>query len=131
VAAAAVNADTIVDLVATGYPLDGSFDQAAFVFLGNGNGTYQREQIHEGDDCPEGMIAVDVTGDDLPDVVTANCGADNLSLFVANGDGSLQQQTRIAVGQPDQLTAADLNGDGAPDLVVGTEFVDVGILPHR
>jgi len=131
VAAIDTNGDTIVDLVATGYPNEFPPDQAAFVFLGNGDGTFQRPTIHEADECPEGMIAADLTGDDVPDIVTANCGADTLSIFVGNGDGTYQQQTRIGVGQPDQLTAGDLNGDGAPDLIVGTEFVDVGILPHR
>jgi hypothetical protein len=131
VAAVDVNADTITDLVASGYPLDGNFDHAAFVFVGNGDGTFQREQLYEADVCPEGLTSADLTGDDLPDFVTANCGANNLSLFVANGDGTFQPQVKIGVGQPDQLTAADLDGDGAPDLIVGTEFVDVGILPHR
>jgi hypothetical protein len=131
VAAADVNRDTIVDLVASGYPADGPIDAAAFVFLGNGDGTFQRELIYPADVCPEGMISLDVSGDDVPDIVTANCGADDLSLFLGNGDGTFQPQISIGVGQPDQLAAGDLDGDGAPDLIVGTEFVDVGILPHR
>jgi len=132
VAAVDLNADTIVDLVASGYPDVGEPPYEAVVaFLGNGDGTFQRGVAYGTDFCPEGMIAGDLTGDDLPDVVTANCGSDSLSFFVGNGDGTLQPQRRIGVGQPDQLIAGDFGGSPAPDLVVGTEFVDIGIVPHR
>ena len=46
---------------------------------------------------------------------------DTVRLFLGNGDGTFQPPTRLPGGiyDPSQVIAADLNGDGKQDLVVG------------
>ena len=54
------------------------------------------------------------------DIAVANYGTNNISLFLNNGNGTFTQANRIdypAGAAPQGIAAADLNGDGEPDLV--------------
>ena len=72
---------------------------------------------------PTSVTAADLNGDGALDLVSANEGSDNLTVFFQDpGDpGSFTEPT--AIGGPGitdlarSVTAADLNGDGALDLV--------------
>jgi hypothetical protein len=54
--------------------------------------------------------------------VVANEQDNTLSLLIPLGGGTFAESTRIATGtSPDNIVAADFDGDGAPDLAVTNE----------
>lgn len=68
---------------------------------------------------PHAVLAVDLDGDNIPDLVTTNNFANDISVLIGNGDGSFTPQQRFAVGNvPIDISASDLNGDMNTDLVV-------------
>src|SRR5260370_651859 len=68
--------------------------------------------------APRSVVAADVNGDGIPDLVTANIGAETGSVLVGNGDGSFQAEQDYATGAAARsVAAADVNGDGIPALV--------------
>src|SRR5713226_2493130 len=68
---------------------------------------------------PQAIIAADLRSNSHLDLVTANQGANTVTVLLGNNDGTFAAGTDIAVGQqPVALVAADFNGDGHPDLAV-------------
>lgn len=65
--------------------------------------------------------AADFNRDGKPDVVTYESATQSLSILFATPDGALQPAVARPLGLPMRsFTAADLNGDGAADLIVAT-----------
>jgi hypothetical protein len=71
----------------------------------------------------------DVNGDGKPDLVVANvcassedCSKGTVGVMLENGDGTFQSALTFDYGglAAESVAVADLNGDGKPDLVVGT-----------
>ena len=67
--------------------------------------------------------AADFNGDGKQDLATANdIGSDNVSVLLGNGNGTFAAEVDYPVGSgvtaPSAIAAADLNGDGKPDLAV-------------
>ncbi len=73
---------------------------------------------------PESVTAADLNGDGKPDLIVANVVSDTVSVLLnTTAPGattpSFGAQTTFATGlNPLSMTAADLNGDGKPDLIV-------------
>ena len=64
------------------------------------------------------LVAADVDSDGLTDLVTANRGANDVSVLLGADDGQFEQQFRIRVGRtPTGLAINDLDADGTLDLV--------------
>ena len=102
---AVANGDEVLTLVATG---TASFESAISL------------------ETPDGALAfrthiVDVTNDDVPDVIAVYSNQAIVSVFPSNGDGTFGDRVDINVGAPsDSLSSGDVNDDGIPDIVVGS-----------
>jgi hypothetical protein len=79
------------------------------------------------------ITAGDLTGDSKPEIVSANCYSDNLSVYVNNGDGSFQNAKyynpalnaaggAFADVYPEAVTIADVNGDGKADVISSNDY---------
>jgi hypothetical protein len=100
------------------------------ILLGNGDGTFNAEVEYSLSVAHATQIAVgDLNRDGNLDLVVSTEGtspsySNTISIFLGNGDGTFQPETTYAVSdagtEPICIAVKDLNGDGNPDLIVGT-----------
>ena len=73
---------------------------------------------------PDSVTAADVNGDGRPDLLVANASSGTVSVLLnttapgATTPSFAAQQTFATGSGPDSVAAADVNGDGRPDLLV-------------
>ena len=101
---------------------------------GNGDGTFAAAVLLPIGDAgyysPQSVLLSDVTGDGNADIVTANLGADNVSVLAGDGAGGFAAATHFATDPgPVDVVAGDLTGDDIVDLVtVNQSGQDVSVL---
>lgn len=101
---------------------------------GNGDGTFAAAVLLPIGDAgyysPQSVLLTDVTGDGNADIVTANLGADNVSVLAGDGAGGFAAATHFATDPgPVDVVAGDLTGDDIVDLVtVNQSGQDVSVL---
>jgi hypothetical protein len=116
-------------VVAGDFNGDGKSDFAVFlnsgsvdVFLNQGDGTFVNAGNVSLSHVPGNLLAVDLNGDGLADLVTSNSGccssSPNVSVYLSNGNGTFQTPTDYSTGSfPLGVATGDFNEDGKPDLV--------------
>jgi hypothetical protein len=90
------------------------------ILLGEGDGGFASTNLtYPTGSNPDAVAMADLNGDGKNDIAVANFGDNNVSVFIGNGDGTLQPAVNYPTGtEPTSVAIGDLNGDGKPDLVV-------------
>jgi hypothetical protein len=110
------------------------------VLLGNGDGSFQSVVAYgSGGSFAASVAVADVNADGRPDLVLANfcvagasiCGgasAGAVGVLLGNGNGTFQTAVSYESGGEGaySIAAADVNGDGRPDLLVANECAIAG-----
>lgn len=100
---------------------------------GSSTASFAAEQTLATGNVPDSLVAVDVDGDGKPDLVSANAGDGTISVLMnSTGTGastiSFASQSVFAVGDdPENILAADVDGDGKQDLVVLNTGASTGL----
>ncbi len=98
---------------------------ALLVFLGNGSGAFAAPVSYSPGYFPGAVAIADMNNDGKPDVIVASVDQSDstgtLSIYLGNGDGTLETPTNVAL--PDtfasNLAVADFDGDGNADVAIG------------
>ena len=116
VTAADLNADGHLDVVSVD-----TLDDQLSVFLGDGKGNLQRvpdAEPPQTGDGPFAVLAADLDGDGVLDLISADGRSDQLSFFSGLGGGRFAKSSVFVTGaESNSLSAADLDGDQLLDLV--------------
>jgi Bacterial Ig-like domain (group 3)/FG-GAP-like repeat len=130
VAVADVNGDGKPDLIVTSCAASvdtcGSGNGVVSVLLGNGDGTFQPALSYSSGAAQVVHVAVaDVNEDGKPDLIVTNYqgesnGDGTVGVLLGNGDGTFRPPVLYDSGaqNANMVTVADVNGDGALDLLV-------------
>jgi hypothetical protein len=117
------NGDGKLDLAVAFDPNSGSTGGEVAVLLNEGHGTFATPAIYAVGGWVNSVAVADFNGDGKPDIAVPKSGPglpwDDgfVSILLNNGDGTFTPSSTYAVGgTPDTIVAADLNGDGKPDL---------------
>jgi len=114
IASADLNGDGNLDLVMTN-------NAGAWVFLGNGDGTFQAP-INYGAPYADTLALADVNGDKTLDLVVPDFYNNTVWVLLGNGDGTFKPAVAYATDWfPESIVVADFNGDGKPDFAVGSD----------
>jgi hypothetical protein len=114
------NGDGKQDLAFTG---DGVVKPQLFTALGKGDGTFSpqaRIDLPGGRRSGENFItSAFLNGDAAADLLVANFGNGDLSIFLGDGKGAFAAQPSVPIGVgPNGIALGDLNKDGKLDLVI-------------
>ena len=130
-----------VDVTNDGHPdilLTGSHSATngrVTVLRNNGNGTFTNIGAHMTEDGPSGIYATDLNGDGWADLVVANSTAQVVSVYYNTKTTPFFSGYPVVhkVGiSPLDVFAADINGDGIPDLISADSGSNqISIIPWR
>jgi hypothetical protein len=127
------NGDGVPDLAIVEYAGFGT--GALGIYLGNGDGTFRKGTSYVLGPGSIWLAVADFNGDGHLDVAVTNNGSDehgtngSVMVLFGKGDGTFGKPTTYRLsGGPFAIAAADLNGDGRPDIAVTTNAGFVAIL---
>jgi hypothetical protein len=92
---------------------------SAFIVGAAAAGTLGSKTDYAAGDGAQAAVFSDLNADGYPDIVAANFNANNVSVFMNNGDGTYAAAVNYAAGTgPASVAAGDVDSDGDIDLVV-------------
>jgi uncharacterized metal-binding protein len=129
VTTADVNGDNKPDIIVTDY-----LESQIFVLLNNDTGTFNDPVTYStgSGSGPGSVTAVDVNGDNKPDIIFPNYNVGNVGVLLANGTDTFNDLVTYSTGSgsnPNWMKIADVNGDNKPDIIVANSGAgNVGVL---
>jgi hypothetical protein len=126
-----VNNDNRMDIVVVNSGTDN-----IGIFLGYGNLSFASPTIYSIDSSssPCAVAAGDFNNDTYLDIVVANCGSNNVGIFLGFGNGSfVNQATYLTGSHPCSVAVGDFNNDFILDIIVANydDSSVVLLLGHR
>ncbi len=124
-----VNGDNKPDIIVTDY-----LESQIFVLLNNDTGTFNDPVTYStgSGSGPGSVTAVDVNGDNKPDIIFPNYNVGNVGVLLANGTDTFNDLVTYSTGSgsnPNWMKIADVNGDNKPDIIVANSGAgNVGVL---
>lgn len=114
------NGDGHPDLAVANWGYFPGTGRSVEIFLGNGDGTFQRPYEYEVGNFPASVVAGDFNNDGIPDLATADVYDGKISILLGIGDGNFQPRRTFSTftDNPSSVMAGDFNGDGLTDLLV-------------
>ena len=102
--------------------LDVAYEGNNFIAVaeGNGDGTFNVQEILSCEFPTYGIAASDINGDRLPDIVAV---ASQVVLFTNDGLGGFLRSFLAAGTASSQVVPSDFNGDLKPDLALRGSFI--------
>lgn len=96
-------------------------DNTIYVFLGNGDGTFQVPEIlYTQGQSPTWITSARLHTNGHLDLAVTDGDTSTVEIFPGNGDGTFQASTQVWVPQiPTFILTSDANNDGNQDLVIG------------
>ena len=77
------------------------------------------QTVYSAGSGPYSVVAVDVNGDNKPDIIVANFGSNNVGVLLNAGNGTFIAQTTYSTDSgPYSVAVADVNGDNKIDIIV-------------
>jgi hypothetical protein len=130
------NHDRKIDIATTNYGDLGSGGESVSIMLGRGDGTFAppatlpASYSHTFGNSRD-IVAGDVDGDGLLDLVAGAWGSLDVSYYHNEGDGTFARQVRYGTGWPTLgLAFGDFTGDGRGDLLAQISWgTGLGFLP--
>jgi hypothetical protein len=125
-AAADFNRDGKLDLAVMSNGPGYAVNDAVTVYLGDGKGGLGAPVSYPVGPVAMAMVVGDFNRDGRPDIAVAAAGAyqvnnGEITVLLNNGSGFTRSGVPMGAEGPYTVTAADLNGDGVPDLAVQCE----------
>lgn len=122
------NRDGNPDLLVVSDGSPGRTNDAVTLALGNGDGTFGSTmvlQLPDQNSQENPAVALDINNDSNLDIITANNGMADISIFLGNGDGTFQASNPIALGvapgdQSNVIVQGLFNVDANLDLAIVT-----------
>jgi hypothetical protein len=106
---------------------------AVSIWLGNGDGTFQKPTDYRTGKRPLGVTFADFNNDQLTDLLVMNGEMDTFTIFLGNGNGTFQAGKEAgADAGPVYGLARDFDGDHLTDVaIVNVQSNDLSILFGR
>jgi hypothetical protein len=138
-ALADLNGDGKIDIVLTIHnELSSSTHGSVDVLLNKGDGTFAPEVHYDVEDDPVSVAVADFDGDGKPDLAVANAVSETVSVLLNHGDGTFPTKVDYPTAEHDfilkdavSVGAADLDGDGKPDIFIAHTSGDRHVLHNQ